>query len=202
MQDLPICLQHSRPEPLADQPPAGAIFKAFSQPPPSPVLLAVVEAPLAVRFYHTVVPPELQLHGPPINGLHRSSWRPVPIATTPAIRLGDGVQSPRDGEWPQLIRDGGHASRAPLAIPCRDVRPSDELGAVALPLASRHEMVHVRIEMALIVRRTDAVHPRGCLLADVPPTLVEKRLVAPLIEGADPRFGLLLGLLRDPLHEG
>jgi hypothetical protein len=62
--------------------------------------------------------------------------------------------------------------------------------------------VTVLIAMALIVLRIDAVHPIGCLLADVPPTLFEKRLVEQLIEVANPMFGVLLGLLRYPLPEG
>ena len=63
-------------------------------------------------------------------------------------------------------------------------------------------MVTVLIEMALIVLRTEAVHLSGCLLADVPPALFEKQLVEPLIEVAEPMFGVLLGLLRYPLQEG
>ena len=109
---------------------------------------------------------------------------------------------PRDGEWPQRILDGGDASWAPLAIPFWDILPADELGSVSLPLESLHEMVHVLVEIALLVRRTHAVHPRGCRLAEVTPALVEKRLVEPLIEVAEPMCGVLLGLLRDARPEG
>jgi hypothetical protein len=63
-------------------------------------------------------------------------------------------------------------------------------------------MVNVLIEMALIGLRPDAVHPSGYLRADVPPTLFEKRLVKQLLEVAKPMFGVLLGLLRDPLQDG
>jgi hypothetical protein len=62
--------------------------------------------------------------------------------------------------------------------------------------------VNVLVEMALILLRTDAVHPRGCLLADVPPALFEERLVEPLIAVAEPMCRVLLGLLRYPLQEG
>jgi hypothetical protein len=164
MQDWPSCLPHSRPEPLAEQPPEGAIFTAFASHPDQPVLLDGVDEPLDVRFDRKVGPPALALHGQPSNGVPRSHVRPVPIATPQDILLVDSLQYPRDGELPQLILDGGDASRAPLAVPCRDVPPSDELSAVALPLESLHEMVKVLLEMALIVRRTDAVPPRGCLL--------------------------------------
>jgi hypothetical protein len=201
-QDLPICLQHSRPEPRADQPPASAVFKAFCPPPPPPVMLDGVEEPLDVRFDPKVVPPELTRNGQPIHGVQRSHVRPVPIATPQDILRVDGLQYPRAGELQPLSLDGGHSSRAQLAIPFRDVPPSDAFGPGALPLEPLHEMVKVLLAMALIGLRTNAVHPRGCRLAAVPPTLVEKRLVEPLIEVAEPMFGLLLGLLRDPRHEG
>jgi hypothetical protein len=159
-------------------------------------MLDVVDEPLDGRFDHTVVPPAWTLQGQPVHGVHRSPLRPVPITTTQASLLVEGWQAPRDGELPQLILHGGHSSRPQLAIPLRDVPPSDELGPVALPLESRHERVQGRIAMALIVLRPDAVHPLGGLLADVPPTRFEKRLVAPLIEVAEPMCGRLLGLLR------
>jgi hypothetical protein len=160
------------------------------------------EEPLDVRFYHTVVPPELKLNGQPVNGVQRSHLRPVPIATAQKLLLIDGLQYPRDGELPPLLLDGGDASRAQLAIPFRDVPPSDAFGTVSLPLESLHEGVNVLIEMALIVLRTDAVHPRGCLLADVPPALFETRLVEQLIEVTEPMFRVLLGLLRYALQDG
>jgi hypothetical protein len=103
---------------------------------------------------------------------------------------------------PPLSLDGGEAQRAPRALPWREVRPPDRVGAVLLPLESLPEGVNVRVEMALSVLRPQAVHPRGCLLAEVPPALLEKRLVEQLLAVAEPRLGVLLGLLRSPRHEG
>jgi hypothetical protein len=91
MQDLAICLQHSRPEPRADQPQEGAIFHACSQHPHPPVLLDGVEEPRDVRFDHNVVPPKLKRNGPPIHGVQRSHLRPVPLATRQEILLVDGL---------------------------------------------------------------------------------------------------------------
>jgi hypothetical protein len=48
------------------------------------------EEPLDVRFYHKVVPPELELDGQPVNGVQCSHLRPVPIATAQEILLIDG----------------------------------------------------------------------------------------------------------------
>jgi hypothetical protein len=181
-QDGPRWIQHSRLEPCAAPPQAGAIFQACSPPPHPPVMLDVVEAPLAVRFDHPGGPPALERAGQPVNGGQCFHLRPAPIAPAPAILLLAGLPSPRHGAWPPRLLAGGDASRAPLAIPLRDGPPSDALGTESLPLESLHAVVHVLIEMARFVLRPDALPPRGCRLAAVPPAPFAKRLVEPLID--------------------
>jgi hypothetical protein len=165
-------------------------------------MLKVVTEPLDGRFHHNVIPPAWALDGQPVDGLQGSHLRTIAIATAQHVLLGDGLPYPRDAELPQRSLDSGDAQRAQRSITVRDVLPLDDFGSVRLPLESRYEVVHGLVERALIVLHTDAVHPEGCLLADIPPALVETRLVAPLIAVAEPMLGLLLGLLRDPRQEG
>jgi hypothetical protein len=52
---------------------------------------AVVKDPLDVRLHHTVIPPDWALEGQPVDGLHCSHLRTIPIATAPKVLLVEGV---------------------------------------------------------------------------------------------------------------
>ena len=62
----------------------------------------------------------LELDGQPVNGAQCSHLRPVPIAPAQEILRIEGLPSPRAGEVPPRLLDGGDASRAPLALPVRE----------------------------------------------------------------------------------
>ena len=184
-QHLPICLQPP-PEPRAAQPQERAVFHAFCPHPPPPAMLDAVEAPLAVRFHHQVSTARLALMVsrstastlPPAAGPPRDS------AGNPARRW--LCRSRVTASWPSLSSTAGIPNGRRWPSPVGMSGLSDECGPVALPLASLPEVATVRVEMARIVLRTDTVHPIGCRLADVPPALLEKRLIEPLLEVAEP----------------
>ncbi len=73
---------------------------------------------------------------------------------------------------------------------------------VLLPLESLNEVVDILIEVLLILLSADAVNAIRRILADVAPTLFEKRLIEQLVEVAEPMLGLRLGLFRYSLQEG
>ena len=92
---LPIRVQHPCFQPLLDELHKGFIIHSFFQHPLQPLVRDVVEERLDVRFYHKVVPPELQLDGQFVYRIQWADVRAIPIATAQKILLVDGSEYPR-----------------------------------------------------------------------------------------------------------
>jgi hypothetical protein len=128
--------------------------------------------------------------------------RPIPLATAPEVRRIDRFEESRHRQLPPFVCDGGASQRTRCAIPCGTIVSSDACGAVPLLLQTLHEGVDVLVHVLLVGVRTHVVHPGGGILPDVTPALLQKVLVKPPIESADPITLLTGGLLRDALQGG
>ncbi|MGH2687954.1 MAG: hypothetical protein ACRDKW_03980, partial [Actinomycetota bacterium] len=63
-------------------------------------------------------------------------------------------------------------------------------------------VVHVRLARWRLRLGADRLDALRRVLPDVAPALAERRRMAPLVEVAQPRLRVLVGLLRTPRHEG
>jgi hypothetical protein len=80
--------------------------------------------------------------------------------------------------------------------------PLDAFGSVSRPLQSLDEVVNVLFELWLIRLGADLIDALRRVFPDVAPARAEIRLIAQLVEIANPRLRLLSGLLRSPLQDG
>jgi hypothetical protein len=202
MDHRPSSLSHACLPPFPTQPPQRTILPALFPHPDQPVVLAVVQASLAVRFDHEVIPPNLELDRQLIHGVQGSDVGPISVATAPEVLLVDGFEDSRDRALPPRVLHGRYPERAALPVTCREIVPRDAFGSGALPLPALDQVVYVLLQMWLVPLGADVIDAIRRLLPDVVPTLVEIRLIAPLLEGANPRLRLLLGLLRYALPDG
>jgi hypothetical protein len=200
MHDLAVGLQHAGRQPLP--PPPRTPLQALFHHPDPPAVRDGLTAPLDGRFHHDVVRPTLALDRQLVDGVPCSTRGPLPIATAQAVLLVDGVEAPRDRALPQLSFHGRAPERAALPVALRAVVPLDACGAVALPLASRHQVAHVLLPLRLVRARADVIHAVRRRRPDVLPTPAAIRLLAQLLAVAKPVRRWLSGLLRSPLHEG
>src|SRR2546421_12340549 len=97
----------------------------------------------------------------------------IPIATAQAILLVDGGEEARDRPLQQLVLHGRYPYRSQLAVPFGAIVPSDQLGAVALPLQSLHQVADVRVQVLLVCLRAHLIDAVGGVCADVTPAVPE-----------------------------
>jgi hypothetical protein len=74
-----------------------------------------------------------------------------------------------------------YPSRALLAVPFGAIVPSDQLGPVALPLQTLHQVADVLVQILLVCLRAHLIDPVGGVFADVLPALLKQCLVEPLM---------------------
>jgi hypothetical protein len=202
MDHLAVGLQHACPEPFPNQPPQRTVLQALLPHPDQPVGLDGVTEPLNVCFHHEVVPPNLERDRQLLHRVQGSDVGPISVATAPEVLLVDGFEDSRDRALPPRVLHGRYPERAALPVTCREIVPRDAFGSGALPLPALDQVVYVLLQMWLVPLGADVIDAIRRLLPDVVPTLVEIRLIAPLLEGANPRLRLLLGLLRYALPDG
>src|SRR5437868_12187180 len=103
MYHLAICVQHSRLEPLLDQPEQTAVDDSQAEQLNQSIVTDVVKETRDVSLDLEVVPSELKLHGQFINCVVCSFLRPIPITTAQEILLVDGLQYSSDRKLQQLV---------------------------------------------------------------------------------------------------
>jgi hypothetical protein len=189
-------------EPLPHQPPQRPVLQAFLPHPAPPVVSAVVNEPLEVRFDHDVVRPKLALDRPLSHRGHGPTVGPIPLATAQAVRRIEGCEDPRDRTLPPRVFPGGPPERTAVAVAFRDIAPRDACGSGALPRESLAEVAAVRLQRRLVRFRADVIHAVRRLRPEVAPARSKIRRIAPLIAVAKPRLRLLSGLRRYALQAG
>ena len=202
VEPLAVGVQHAGREPCPHPPPHRAVLPAFLEPPEPPVVRDVVTAPLDVRFDPDVVRPTWARARPLVHRGPGPDRGPRPLATAPDVRRVDRFADPRDRAWPPRVFPGGSPQRTAVPVACRDLRPRAALGAVAVPLPSRPEVLPVRLERWRVGFGADVIDAIRRVLADGAPALAELRLLEPLLEGANPRRRWRSGRRRSPRHAG
>jgi hypothetical protein len=199
---LAIRVQYTCFEPLLDQPQQCAVIEALCHHPDHPLVIDVVEEACAIRFDHPVVSPKLALDRQFVYRVQGPNLWPISIATAQEILLVEGGEEARDRQLQQLILDGRYPPRSPLAVLFGDLGPSDQLGAVALPLQSRPQLPDVRFQVRLVRVRAHRIDAVGGLWADITPAVLEPLLIAHPVEVATPILRVAFGLLCSALPGG
>jgi hypothetical protein len=153
-----------------------------------------IEALLDVRFYHPGVSSELELDGQCLHRLQGAYLWAIAIPIAQEILRIAGFEEARYCPLQELVFSGGNPQGTLRAIPFRNIRASDELGAVPLLLQALHEVVDVFVQVLLVFLGTHLIHASGGILSDVAPALLQEVLIEPPVEVAEP-ISLLTGCL-------
>src|SRR5437868_831834 len=177
MYHLAICVQHSRLEPLLDQPEQTAVGDSQAEQLNQSIVTDVVKEALDVGLDLEVVPSELKLHGQFINCVVCSFLRPIPITTAQEILLVDGLQYSSDRKLQQLVFYYWYPERSKSTVRFGYVVSTYQSGSVALPLQPLDQIPDVCDQVLRILLCAHSVDAVCGVLPYIAPAVEQKILV-------------------------